>query len=212
MQGVLPLNTKIAYMGNAKLEKEQTYELGLYDSKNRQLTTEYECDDFAPAQFRHVDDDKKLTAPSFEKLPAGLELERTDIFFDASKGTLVDIDYDTFVILDKEQPAVKIEAQKQQEGTLDAAVQKGASARASAQRKGPHKYRGPGLGLIQKQPKFSLVTADELAAPEEAKGVLEKVKFDSYTAAQDAIDDLLKRLPGNRLNVKIAPSHLVEKD
>ena len=38
------------------------------------------------------------------------------------------------------------------------------------------------------------------------------MEFSSYTAAQDALNDMLRHMPGKRRNQKVVSSYLLEKD
>jgi hypothetical protein len=78
-QKVLPLGEKLSVYGaqNIVSQEQGIYELrnfGIKNSNNSNtaINSIDETDQFAPAQFRKMSDDEKLSAPGFEKMKSGL--------------------------------------------------------------------------------------------------------------------------------------------
>ena len=70
-QNIAPLGREISRFGGATPKAERTFSLGIVDADKTVRTTaddgvEAINDLFAPAQFRQMTDDEKLTAPAFE--------------------------------------------------------------------------------------------------------------------------------------------------
>jgi hypothetical protein len=67
-QRVVPLDRDITRFGNTVPDGERNFKLGVLGAK----VLESVDDLFAPAQFREMSDDEKLSAPAFESLQSGL--------------------------------------------------------------------------------------------------------------------------------------------
>ncbi|MGD6978836.1 DUF6603 domain-containing protein [Citricoccus sp. CH26A] len=81
-QRVAPLAREINRFGSTTPQPYRHFTLGIVDADGTVRSTPVEGVDviqeyFAPAQFRHMTDDEKLTAPAFEHMPAGLRLAPT---------------------------------------------------------------------------------------------------------------------------------------
>ncbi|MDF0673276.1 MAG: hypothetical protein P0120_02880 [Nitrospira sp.] len=77
-QSVVPLNTPISRFGNTRPQGgTQEFRIQQIKVGNAMLTPlagDLVRDHFAPAQFRDLTDDQKLSSPSFELLPAGVSV------------------------------------------------------------------------------------------------------------------------------------------
>ena len=75
-QGVVPLNVPISRFGNARpVGGPQEFRIQQIVVGSASFTTpDVVRDHFAPAQFRDLSDDDKLSSPSFELLPAGVSV------------------------------------------------------------------------------------------------------------------------------------------
>jgi hypothetical protein len=71
-QSVVPLNVPVARFGNTRpVGGTQEFRIRQIVVGSASLTPDVVRDQFAPAQFRDMSDDEKLSSPSFELLPAG---------------------------------------------------------------------------------------------------------------------------------------------
>jgi hypothetical protein len=74
-QSVVPLNVPISRFGNARpMGGPQEFRIQHIVVGSASFTPDVVRDHFAPAQFRDLSDDKKLSSPSFELLPAGVSV------------------------------------------------------------------------------------------------------------------------------------------
>ncbi|MEP7304355.1 MAG: DUF6603 domain-containing protein [Acidobacteriota bacterium] len=75
-QGVVPLNVPISRFGNTRpVGGPQVFRIQQIVVGSASFTTpDVVRDQFAPAQFRDLSDDEKLSSPSFELLPAGVSV------------------------------------------------------------------------------------------------------------------------------------------
>src|SRR6185295_5476176 len=75
-QGVVPLNVPISRFGNTRpVGGPQLFRIQQIVVGSASFTTpDIVRDQFAPAQFRDLSDDEKLSSPSFELLPAGVNV------------------------------------------------------------------------------------------------------------------------------------------
>ena len=77
-QSVVPLNTPIARFGNSRLvggtQEYRIQQIRVGGATVTPAAKDLVRDHFAPAQFRDLTDDQKLSSPSFESLPAGVRV------------------------------------------------------------------------------------------------------------------------------------------
>jgi hypothetical protein len=74
-QSVVPLNVPISRFGNTRpVGGPQEFRIQHVAVGGTSFTPDVVRDHFAPAQFRDLSDDEKLSSPSFELLPAGVSV------------------------------------------------------------------------------------------------------------------------------------------
>ena len=76
-QRVVPLGREIARFGNTRPDGERLFSVGVVDAGGAarfppEAGVQAVAEAFAPAQFRDLSDDEKLSAPAFESLPSGI--------------------------------------------------------------------------------------------------------------------------------------------
>jgi hypothetical protein len=76
-QRVVPLGREIARFGNTQPDGERLFSVGVLDAGGTahfppEPGVQSVAEAFAPAQFRDLSDDEKLSAPAFESLPSGI--------------------------------------------------------------------------------------------------------------------------------------------
>ena len=76
-QRIAPFDREISRFGSATPERYRVFTLGIVDAEGTVRNTAAEgvqavSEHFAPAQFRQMTDDEKLTAPAFERMQAGI--------------------------------------------------------------------------------------------------------------------------------------------
>jgi hypothetical protein len=125
-------------------------------------------DAFPPGQFLDLTEDEKLSRPAFEQLPSGC----TDIVSsDLAAGPAVTGGgaYDT-VVVDAEDRAATQADYTVHSGVVPALVAVGAAARTPMATGGRARYAGPPLGVAVDDPRYRVVSADDLAGPDTVYG------------------------------------------
>lgn len=104
-QKVVPLNMRIDKFGAYNPSDGNKFEIGKVVSKGpgdtgsgEELGTQVVKEEFAPAQFSEMDQAKKLSAKSFEQLPAGVKIQTGSQEVRTHKIVKRDVNYETQVI------------------------------------------------------------------------------------------------------------------
>jgi hypothetical protein len=106
-QRVVPLGTTISRVG-ARLPKDGTRSYDLAVTAPTGVQVETLTDLFAPAQYRDLPDDAKLSGPSFSALPAGLSLRPEAAKARAQAGVIAtDLAFETLDVTDLSAPATE---------------------------------------------------------------------------------------------------------
>lgn len=98
-QKTAPLGVKLERFGNQHPSDGGTYDISSVKIQTVTQSTESVLDNFAPAQFRNMDDNQKLKASSFEYLRAGVKLKSlttSDLYMDAY--ATKEVAYDRIII------------------------------------------------------------------------------------------------------------------
>ena len=77
-QNKLPIDLELDKIGNQKISGENAFSLQLFDSGGTAMDAEAVKDFFAPAQYRNLKDEEKLSSSSYEKYNAGIKAQITD--------------------------------------------------------------------------------------------------------------------------------------
>ena len=103
-QNVVPLNLHLTRFGNSRPSQAQAFRVQQAAMGGQPVTLHSEPlrDFFAPAQFRDMSDDEKLSAPAFESLPAGVQFSSGSLRYGTAMVANVD-EYDEYI---SPQPAV----------------------------------------------------------------------------------------------------------
>ncbi|MFZ1558483.1 MAG: DUF6603 domain-containing protein, partial [Saprospiraceae bacterium] len=96
-QKVLPLNVGIELFGTQNVTDGGTFKIDVVSIGGENLTYTYIKEDFAPAQFRKMSEQQKLSSPSFQKYDAGISLSEMDKL---SGGKIMnkDVEYEVIIM------------------------------------------------------------------------------------------------------------------
>lgn len=184
-QRVLPLGREIARFGSARPSGAREFHITepRVNESSRELTplTEY----FAPAQFFDMPDDEKLSAASFEMMPAGVRISVAGGVFGAP--IAADLGFEEIIVDSTAKPEptppprtiTRLDA-----ASLFRQVQWGAASQSGARKVGREKYRGEGTPVTVVEERFAIERNDEKTQPptgedltfSEAKAELRKMK------------------------------------
>jgi len=99
-QGVVPLNLErdIDRFGDAPVAGARRFRITRVGVGQGEETTQPIHDDFAPAQFFQMSDDDKLASPSFEALPAGVQIGASQYALGFTQRIGSPLEYETRII------------------------------------------------------------------------------------------------------------------
>jgi hypothetical protein len=95
-QKVVPLNQAITLFGEGTLQGQSEFDLGVVTLGGVGTPYTVVTEEFAPGQFQNLSDSDKLSAPSFEPMPAGFSVSDGAVTF--GKQYDVDIEFETFIV------------------------------------------------------------------------------------------------------------------
>jgi hypothetical protein len=174
-QRVLPLDTPITKIGNARLPAEARFDLSVENVAGSQ--EQPVRDQFAPAQFQDLSDDQKLSAPSFQERKAGLRVRPDKPGF-ATPLRSVEFEYETILIDEpdpapwRKAPSRKVAPHTVSDATFAALLGQGAAALAATRATGEHKFAAPERRVTVSEPTYGVATTDTLkGAPDGAQRV-----------------------------------------
>lgn len=106
-QNVVPLNLEISRFGNATPADARLFEIKRVTLNGSDAGFDPLQDFFAPAQFLELNDEHKLTAPSFENMNAGVSFKLDSFTFTSNAGDILEdaIEYESVIIEDPNAPA-----------------------------------------------------------------------------------------------------------
>jgi hypothetical protein len=177
-QSVVPLNLRITRFGNARpVGGPQEFRVQKITVGQQSFDPAIVRDHFAPAQFRDMTDDEKLSSASFELLPAGAQVAGNRAECGPSVPAAADFE-DIIIPSPPDQPRATYTS------TLQAAVlfaQWSAVGLSEASRPGANRYRAPAIPFAAPVKTFSFASKIDLS-PMPATGT-----FATRTEAADAL-------------------------
>lgn len=189
-QKVVPLNVQITRFGNSPiLGGPQEFRIGQVTVGTSAATTEPVRDHFAPAQFRDLSDDEKLSSPSFELLEAGVQIGAEPP--DCGSTVTAIVEYEEILIPEPMPPDPAVPGRRRL--GLDAGVAGrfahwSAVGLRSTSKQGATAYRGPAVALATPSRTYRVVSQRDLTM----RGIM--TDFSTRTEAIDA----LRALTGDR--------------
>jgi hypothetical protein len=164
-------------------------------------------DFFARAQFMEMSDAQKLTAPSFDQMDSGVELEVAPVAYggqtDDNLMVTMDIEYEECLIGD-EADTCAVKPYDVTPETLAAVASMSAAGRSPMRHTGREKYRAPALAVAFEPVTYVVARTTDLAVTTipELDGAVQGA---TYTAVHDALARHLARHPEERDRLQIVP-------
>jgi hypothetical protein len=159
-------------------------------------------DHFAPAQFKDMTDDQKLSSPSFARMDAGVALASQAVAAGAALGT--NLVYETKIIDDMRTPARVVAPYQPARGAVLAQLDVGALARSTYLNSGERRFEPPrresvaGLDEIE----YVVVSTRDLAVRDD---VLRRAS--THGTADAALADYLRLHPEARGQFEVVAVH-----
>ena len=203
-QTVVPLNMDIARFGQAAPAGVRRFEVRHVRLAGHAQPLAAARDFFAPAQFFELSDADKLSQPSFDALPAGVEIALGDLAFDTADCVQTPaIQFETKILGQPPpppgqglaRPLYSLVAER-----LGAQARFGAAATSELRRSGQAKYRTvEGKHQVEKEG-WSLVSEEDLAV-QAATGADGRAL--SYSEADQALGRVRQKEPAKAAGLKI---------
>ena len=164
-QNVVPLNLRITRFGNTRPSVPQEFRIQQVAIGGQTGTLHHEPlrDFFAPAQFREMSDDEKLSAPAFEELPAGAQFSSGSLRHGTAVVATLE-EYDEHII---PQPAAAPLTEPAQSSTPDLLTRfahLSAVGSSAVRRTGRHKYQAKPIAVASTDKVYAIASTRDLAA------------------------------------------------
>jgi hypothetical protein len=199
-QRVVPLNLTISKFGNTAPSGERFFALREVKLNGAEAKPTPVTEHFAPAQFLEMNDDEKLSRPSFEPLEAGIRFGTDSTH--CKKPVRTPIEYETIVVDPKKAgPGEAPETYPLPAKHLPALALTGAAGRAAFRRTGKARYRAAGPRIAVSDGIYVVATTDSLT--KKPIPGLEEGKAITYTKAAEALRDFIAAHPEQRASLQI---------
>lgn len=200
-QNILPLEMAIDRFGAAKVIGTNQFRITQVTSNGTTLNTDHTREQFAPAQFKNMSDAEKLSAPSFEQLPAGVQAKATHLIKLDYVDTR-DVEYEE-IIIDKQGRRVPLGKSKIVFAQFAAFLQGNAMARSplSVTRKPDSPLGVPKVAVNAEN--YAVVNTSDL------KLVHAQATASSFAEARNMMNEMLTSRPDLAGSIQIVPSYEV---
>src|SRR5262249_43264426 len=165
-QNVVPLNLRLTRFGNARPSQAQAFRIQQAAVGGQPVTLHSEPlrDFFAPAQFREMSDDEKLSAPAFEELPAGVQFSSGSLAYGTAMVASLD-EYDEYI---SPKPAAATPSAPPEIPHPDLLTRFGhlsAVGSSAVRRTGRHKYQARPIAMASQEKAYAIASTRDLTAP-----------------------------------------------
>jgi hypothetical protein len=166
-QNIAPLDLRLTRFGNTRPSQIQAFRIQQVAVGGQPVALHSEPlrDFFAPAQFRDMSDDEKLSAPAFESLPAGVQFSSGSLRYGTAMVASVD-EYEEYI---SPQPAVAVTPGAPpalpQPDLLTRFGHLSAVGSSTVRRTGRHKYQARPIAVASKEKVYAIVSTGDLTAP-----------------------------------------------
>lgn len=209
-QNIVPLNMDISKFGHAAPAGARRFSITRVTFGDQSQDTQPVRDFFAPAQFFELNDDEKLSRPSFESMAAGVGFTANNFAFTTEASDWLEVEAIAFetLIVDKEQnqprpsnpdePKIKYTLRPE---LLGKQALFGAAGSSDLRRAGKAKYRTTGGKNKVAKEGWSIVSTDDLT--ERPVPGLAPAQPASYSEAAEALRKLKRENPAQAAGLKI---------
>ncbi|WP_427874465.1 hypothetical protein [Flavobacterium sp. MMS24-S5] len=201
-QKILPLQVKIDKVGSQKVNDVQKITIKKATSDDNELKITEVNDNFARAQYQNLTDSEKLSKPSFEKMPNGVQISLSNTIIKNGKFVRKNVAYE-ITIIDKEPIKPFRKGRFFMEiGTLFNHFLKGNSVSKSTLSKSH---------LNKMQPFAEKISIKEegytVALKSNNKAHTAHATFESEIMAQTYMEEQIARQPGLKKELQIIPNY-----
>ncbi len=192
-QNVVPLNVRITKYGTTPVAGgPQEFRIDGVEVGSHPMSIEPIRDHFAPAQFRDMSDEEKLSSRSFELLEAGVQMAASQP--DCGTAVVAKVEYEDIIIPKPIPPhdPVPVPPRSGMKAAFAARMARWSAAGLSpARRRGANPYRGPAIPLPSRPKLFRVISKQDLTTVGEGQ------TFATRAEASDALRSIrLKKKAG----------------
>jgi Family of unknown function (DUF6603) len=162
-QNVVPLGLRITKYGNAAVAGgAKEFRVGEVQVGERVVSTEAVRDHFAPAQYREMSDEEKLSSPSFEMLEAGVSIGGGEA--ECGSAVTMAAEYEEVVIPEPEPKEDRVEERPRY--TMEAGVGMRVGRWGTRRRGGMTSYRGASIAVTARSKVYKVLSKADLTEVE----------------------------------------------
>jgi Family of unknown function (DUF6603) len=184
-QNVVPLGLRITKYGNAAVAGgAKEFRVGEVQVGERVVSTEAVRDHFAPAQYREMSDEEKLSSPSFEMLEAGVSIGGGEA--ECGSAVTMAAEYEEVVIPEPEPKEDRVEERPRY--TMEAGVGMRVGRWGTRRRGGMTSYRGASIAVTARSKVYKVLSKADLT---EAEG---PQQYRTRAEAKDAFAQFSKNI------------------
>ncbi len=142
-QSVVPLDLEISRFGNTTPAGERSFKVNSFTVTGKEVRFNKVQDFFSPSQFLELSDQEKLSAPSFERLNAGVNAGVSGFLFSTKPDDILEasIQYETLIVDEQFKPEPVKPPAPITADFFARHLSLGAAARSNLRRTGTTKYR-----------------------------------------------------------------------
>lgn len=198
-QKVVPLNTTISQFSNQKPSDYTWFDLKLEDENAVEFDDDDVKEEFAPASYFTLNNDQKLSRPSFEKYNGGLKVRGTDEFY-SDYFREREVEFERVVMDSRYVPVYDTVCYAPKTSEFNAWVSNGsASKSALGSVKAMQSPLAPAKVNVS-QAEFALVTNDEL-------NIFEGRTAATLMEAQSILNEVLEERPELTYKLNVVPAY-----
>ncbi len=204
-QKVLPLGFHMTRFGSAAPIGVDQFDISDVTLNGQSmLKTDYTMipQNFAPGQFQDLSEDAKLSRPSFEPHPAGVQLTSDTVATGAV--TTLDVEYETILVDDPLLPGTSVGKYAVDSNAFLAQAGQGAAQFSELRNSGKRKFLDPAapVGTVRLgHVTYTVTSKKDLTVRGDISG------DGSFASVQQSMDAYVRQNPAEREDLQVTPSH-----
>jgi hypothetical protein len=196
-QNVAPLDLRLTRFGNTRPSQVQAFRIQQVAVGGQPVALHSDPlrDFFAPAQFRDMSDDEKLSAPAFESLPAGVQFSSGSLRYGTAMVASVD-EYEEYI---SPEPVAAVTPgappTMPQPDLLTRFGHLSAVGSRAVYRTGRHKYQAQPIAMASTEKAYAIASTGDLTAP--------TTRYRTWTEASAALWQIRNTSPAQARELQI---------
>jgi hypothetical protein len=204
-QKILPLGFRMTRFGSASpivADQFDVKDVALNGQSVPKAGISMVPQNFAPGQFQDLSEDAKLSRPSFEPHPGGVQLTSSAVA--TGTVTTLDVEYETILVDDPLLPGTSVGTSGVDSTVFLAQAGQGAAQFSELRNSGKRKFLDPAapdgtvrLGHVT----YTVTSKKDLSVRADISG------NGSFASVQQSVDAYVSRNPAEREDLQVTPSH-----